>query len=103
MTGTKHPVNKKTSGHGAIVEKLRVYPTSPIISKSDWQKIVDFYIAKAPATVIPAKTTTVVKTSIRQFFNQPVFIDNKENKKNQKKKTNNGTPQTHGPLKKFLI
>ncbi|MFZ9213993.1 MAG: hypothetical protein ACO21S_02340, partial [Sediminibacterium sp.] len=28
----------------AIVEKLRVYPNSPIISKSDWQKIVEFYI-----------------------------------------------------------
>jgi hypothetical protein len=62
----------------AIVEKLRVYPNSPIISKSDWQKIVDFYITKAPATVIPAKITTVVKTSTRQFFSEPVFIDNKQ-------------------------
>ena len=65
----------------AIVEKLRVYPNSPIISKSDWQKIVDFYIAKAPATVIPAKTTTVVKTSIRQFFNQPVLLTTNKRQK----------------------
>lgn len=75
----------------AIVEKLRVYPNSPIISKSDWQKIVAFYIAKAPATVIPAKNTTVVKTSIRQFFNQPVFIDNKQAPKTSMIKFNEST------------
>jgi hypothetical protein len=85
------PYAEMEPDEAAIVEKLRVYPNSPIISKSDWQKIVDFYIAKAPATVIPAKNTTVVKTSIRQFFNQPVFIDNKQAPKTSMIKFNEAT------------
>ena len=59
------PYAEMEPDEAAIVEKLRVYPNSPIISKSDWQKIVDFYITKAPATVVPAKTTNVVKTFYR--------------------------------------
>ena len=62
----------------AIVQNLNVYPVTPIISASNWKKIVDFYIAKAPVTVIAPTPIPFIKNGTRQFFSQPIFIDNKQ-------------------------
>ena len=75
----------------AIVEKLHVYPTTPIISASDWKKIVDYYITKAPATVIAPTSIPFIKNSTRQFFSRPVFIDNKQAPKTSMVKFNEKT------------
>lgn len=75
----------------AIVQNLHVYPTTPIISVSDWKKIVDYYITKAPATIIAQASLPFIKNSTRQFFSQPIFIDNKQAPKTSMVKFNDQT------------
>jgi hypothetical protein len=63
----KRPANLIERGEGGqIVEAANIFPSTPAISTDDWERIVNYYISKAPES-IPAGSTTPIPVGLPHF------------------------------------
>ena len=60
-----------------IVKALNVYPNEPLITKENWQKIVAYFMLKAPNKPLPQKVQLSPK-ELTGFHAQALFIGNKK-------------------------
>jgi hypothetical protein len=52
---------------GKILQEVRLFPPSPIISEQDWFAIWDYYRAAAPSQPLPQAAKPVVRLGLKQF------------------------------------
>lgn len=55
---------------------IKLYPDQPLISKSEWDKIVAYYEASAPEKPLPQKPVVPATDSLPQFSARQVTFDN---------------------------
>ncbi|MGC3947544.1 MAG: VCBS repeat-containing protein [Chryseolinea sp.] len=65
--GSKRPENLFEPGEGGqIVKAANIFPSSPAISNEEWERIVDYYVSRAPAS-IPASRTAPISIGLPNF------------------------------------
>ncbi|MEQ6120917.1 VCBS repeat-containing protein [Reichenbachiella sp. MALMAid0571] len=52
---------------GMLIRKANIFPEQPMMAKSDWKKIVDFYLKNAPDTILPPKREKSIKMGLKHF------------------------------------
>jgi len=52
---------------GEVVKKANIFPDRPLIARSDWNKIVDYYLNNAPDTIMPPKRANKISMGLKQF------------------------------------
>lgn len=52
---------------GDLARKANIYPEEPILSRGDWEKIIDFYVSNAPDTIMPPKANDKLNTNLALF------------------------------------
>jgi hypothetical protein len=72
----KHPLEEMNPDEAALVRKLQVYPSAPLIDVKDWNLIVEYYISKAPDEPLPLPA--LKSSSLKGFKAQTVFIGEKQ-------------------------
>lgn len=60
-----------------LVQAQNVYPLEPLITKENWQKIVDYYLKTAPEKPLPQKGVLPFENELKGFHAEEVFIGNK--------------------------
>ncbi|WP_073091511.1 FG-GAP repeat domain-containing protein [Cyclobacterium lianum] len=65
---------EKTAEEIAVVKRMGVYPAKPLISPSDFQAIVDFYLAEAPPA-LPAQVPRSAVEALSGFTAKTLFIE----------------------------
>ncbi|MEO8416609.1 MAG: VCBS repeat-containing protein [Ginsengibacter sp.] len=61
-----------------IVKALNVYPDQALITKENWQKIVAYFLLKAPDKPLPQKPPLAFEKELTGFHAQALFIGNKK-------------------------
>jgi FG-GAP-like repeat len=72
----KHPLEEMSPDEAALVRKLQVYPSAPLIDVKDWNLIVEYYISKAPDEPLPLPALKPIQ--LKGFRAQTVFIGEKQ-------------------------
>lgn len=67
------PFDNMQPEEASIVSGLNIYPDDTLISKQEWQRIVDFYVDEAPETLHKSTQMTIVSEQAAPF--QPHFIE----------------------------
>lgn len=57
---------------GQRVQASNVYPPQPLLSREDWEKIRDYYLANAPTRTAPAETPSIAP-ALRHFKTHPLL------------------------------
>jgi hypothetical protein len=52
---------------GEVVKKANIFPDRPLIARSDWNKIVDYYLNNAPDTIMPPKRANKISMGLKHF------------------------------------
>ncbi|MEZ4970277.1 MAG: VCBS repeat-containing protein [Flavobacteriaceae bacterium] len=52
---------------GEVVQKANIFPERPLIARSDWDKIVDYYLNNAPDTILPPKRANKINMGLKHF------------------------------------
>jgi len=52
---------------GQIIRKANIYPEQPVMAREDWQKIITFFKANAPDTILPPVRQKKIKTGLKHF------------------------------------
>ena len=60
-----------------LVQAQNVYPSESLITKENWQKIVDYYLKTAPEKPLPQKGVLPFENELKGFHAEEVFIGNK--------------------------
>lgn len=61
---------------GAVVREANIYPESPVLAKSDWAKIKQYYFENAPDTVLPAVRKSKIRMGLKHFkYREPSFAN----------------------------
>ena len=60
-----------------IVRAENVYPLEPIITKDNWQKIIDYYLKTAPEKPLPQNGVLPFGNELKGFHAEEVFIEKK--------------------------
>lgn len=60
-----------------LVRAENVYPLGPLITKENWQKIVDYYLKAAPEKPLPQKGALPIGDELKGFHAEEVFIGKK--------------------------
>lgn len=60
------------SPEGPLLKSLKIYPDQPLIPKSDWDSIVDYYMNAAPDSPLPQAPRADIKVGLKQFTVTPV-------------------------------
>ena len=63
----KNPFEALTKEEEVLVRSLDVYPEQPLISRNEWDKIVQYYQEEAPQDPLPPKTRIAVTNELPQF------------------------------------
>ncbi|SHJ29424.1 FG-GAP repeat domain-containing protein [Pseudozobellia thermophila] len=50
-----------------ILKKANIYPDRPLLARSDWSKIVAYYLQNAPDSLPEPRRTTKINPSLKQF------------------------------------
>ena len=77
-TNASNPYNDIDSSEVPLIESLNVYPKNPIITKDNWQKIVNYYLSKAPVVPLPSAHPPLIMNRMSQFYATPIFLGEKE-------------------------
>jgi FG-GAP-like repeat len=72
----KHPLEEMNADEAALVRKLQIYPSAPLINVSDWNQIRNYYLSQAPDDPLPQ--TPVKISPLKGFKAQAVFIGEKQ-------------------------
>ena len=57
-----------------LLHTLNAFPEKPMIAKNDWQQIVHYYTSKAPEQPLPQQAVAPVRSGLKLFRSQPVYI-----------------------------
>lgn len=76
--GYASPFKEMDSSEAILVKSLNIYPTTPIISMGQWQKIFNYYISNAPVVPKSIDNVPLIEKRCTQFIAQPIFIEEKE-------------------------
>ena len=68
----------------SLLKTLNVYPENPVLSKAEWQLIVNYYISKAPEQPLTLAKTMLPSADSNRFKAVPLFIGEQEEEKKQK-------------------
>ncbi len=60
-----------------IVKSLNIYPEEPILTKSQWSKIIEYYEREAPIHPIDKELETPIINKLPQFKADKIFVNNK--------------------------
>jgi hypothetical protein len=60
-----------------IVQAENVFPIEPLITKDNWQKIVNYYNQTAPEKPLPQKTALPFQNELKGFHAEEIFIGKK--------------------------
>jgi len=52
---------------GAVVKEANIFPERPLLAKTDWNKIVDYYVSNSPDTILPPKRASKIKMGLKNF------------------------------------
>lgn len=70
------PPDYSSSPEGDLIRTLGIYPDEPLIPKSDWDAIVEFYRKSAPDTPLPQQPRPEIQVGLPQFSVAPVRFRN---------------------------
>jgi hypothetical protein len=65
------PPDYDKSPEGELLKRLKLYPDAPLVSKVDWQAIVEYYLARAPAIALPQDARPEIQIGLHQFTVTP--------------------------------
>ena len=66
--GTRQPDSIFGSArNAAIVKKAHIFPEQPLLAKTDWLKIIDYYHDNAPDSIAAPKKNTAIKMGLEHF------------------------------------
>jgi hypothetical protein len=65
------PPDYRKNPEGELLKRLKLYPDEPLISKADWEAIVDYYMTRAPATAPPQDARPEIQVALKQFITSP--------------------------------
>jgi len=51
----------------AIIKKANIFPETPLLAKTDWMKLVNYYIENAPDTIPSPVHNQTIKTGLKSF------------------------------------
>lgn len=68
----------------SLLKTMNVYPENPIVSKSEWQLIVNYYVTKAPEQPMVLANTLLPSADTNRFKAVPLFIGEQEDDKKHK-------------------
>ena len=61
---------------GSILKKSNIYPEKPILAKSDWNKIVNFYVDHSPDSILSPKRIKKINMGLKHFkYKEPSYPD----------------------------
>ncbi|MEP7232831.1 MAG: VCBS repeat-containing protein [Ginsengibacter sp.] len=60
-----------------LVQAENVYPLTPLVTKENWQKIVNYYLKTAPQKPLPEKGVLPIGNELKGFHGEEVFIGKK--------------------------
>lgn len=72
------PLDNIPDAEAAIIRELEIYPDSPLLSRDEWETIMDYYIDNAPDSLYKATTMYIVSESTAPFLPHFIDIDEKE-------------------------
>src|SRR5688572_19926520 len=61
-----------------LVKSLKIFPDKPLLPLADWQKIVAYYLQKAPDKPLPQKTAPAFDSLLNGFHAEAVFLAKKQ-------------------------
>jgi len=61
------PPDYSSSPEGELLRQLHVYPDHAVIGKADWEKIVAYFMNRAPEQPLPQVTHPEIKVGLKQF------------------------------------
>lgn len=50
-----------------IVKQAKVFPEEPLLARTDWMKLVEYYIENSPDSIIPPKRNKSIKKGLKHF------------------------------------
>ena len=63
-----------SADNSLIVKKAHVFPEKPELARTDWMKIVDYYVTNAPNAIPRSKHKAKVKMGLKHFkYREPLF------------------------------
>ncbi len=61
---------------GSLIKKTNIYPNKPILAKSDWKKIVDFYLTNSLDSILSPKRIKKINLGLKHFkYREPSHPD----------------------------
>lgn len=61
------PPDYNSSPEGHIIKELKIYPEQPLITKAQWDAILDYYVTTAPEKALPQDPHAPVEVGLQQF------------------------------------
>ncbi|MEO9146515.1 MAG: VCBS repeat-containing protein, partial [Ginsengibacter sp.] len=71
------PYSGMETDEAQLVRAENVYPLEPLITKENWQKIIDYYLKTAPEKPLPQKGILPFGNELKGFHAEEVFIGKK--------------------------
>jgi len=76
--GNADPFADMEEDEAVLVRELKVFPTTPLLSEENWNKIVEYYLQKAPNNPLPQDDHPIAKNNLSRFKGETIFIGEKQ-------------------------